>query len=186
MKFSLPTPTRRTVIIACLGVAVIAGSLYVYSLLSRPSLPQLKDEATPAQKQTEQKTNATTKQDFLDSQTNQAAKSSPQSAQQAKPAPVPTTAAHISMSIEQTDQAVTALIKLKEQGFSSGSCQLTVSSGSHQVTQQAAIIYQPEYSTCAGFSLPRTALPKGVWRFTLSVTPLNGAPLTKTIDKEVK
>ena len=76
--------------------------------------------------------------------------------------------------------------KLKEHGFSSGQCVLTITSSGQRSEQHAAIIYQPEYSTCAGFSMPARSLPKGTWHISLAVTPLGGKTLTKTLDKEIR
>ena len=88
-------------------------------------------------------------------------------------------------NILQDGDSVTIIVKLKEQGYSQGKCSLTVAANGKKVAQNADIIYQPEYSTCAGFSVPVSSVGGGQWTISLSVTPLNGKPITKTLTKEI-
>ena len=52
-------------------------------------------------------------------------------------------------------------------------------------SQEAEIIYQPEYSTCAGFSVPISSVGNGSWDISLSVTPINGKSINKKMIKDI-
>lgn len=191
MKSLRTLSKKRLTVIISIGIALVAAGGYGAYIATRPApLPPLSDEPTPTQKQTQHKTDAATKESFLDNNTDHnttnAKDTSQQRTTQAQPAPVPTSAKHIELSAEQSGETVVVTTKLREQGFSSGQCVLTVTSGEQRSEQRSAIIYQPEYSTCAGFSVPVRSLPKGTWHISLAVTPLGGKTLTKTLDKEIR
>ena len=191
MKLLRTLSKKRLTVIISIGIALVAAGGYGAYIATRPApLPILSDEPTPSQKQTQHKTDAATKESFLDNNTDHnttnTKDTSQQRTSQAQPAPVPASAKHIELSAEQSGETVIVTTKLREQGFSSGQCVLTVTSGGQRSEQHAAIIYQPEYSTCAGFSLPARSLPKGTWHISLAVTPLGGKALTKTLDKEIR
>ena len=67
---------------------------------------------------------------------------------------------------------------------SSGTCSLRIRNGEREQQQTAAIIYQPEFSSCTGFSVPVAPLGQGQWQIELTVTT-DGATLTKTITHKV-
>jgi len=62
------------------------------------------------------------------------------------------------------------IIGTKLVGYSDGTCTLTATNGSKTNTQTADVIYAPNYSTCAGFSIPKATLGPGTWNLTLSVS----------------
>lgn len=190
MKLLRTLSKKRLTLIISIGIALVAAGGYGAYIATRPaSLPPLSDEPTPAQKQTQHKTDAATKESFLDNNNHNADNTKDTSQQrttQAQPAPIPASAKHIELSAEQSGETVVVTTKLREQGFSSGQCVLTITSSEQRSEQHAAIIYQPEYSTCAGFSVPARSLPKGTWHISLAVTPLGGKALTKTLDKEIR
>ena len=191
MKLLRPLSKKRLTFIISIGIALVAAGGYGAYIATRPvPLPPLSDEPTPTQKQTQHKTDAATKESFLDNNTDHnttnAKDPSQQRTTQAQPAPVPTSAKYIELSAEQSGETVVVTTKLREQGFFSGQCVLTITSSEQRSEQHAAIIYQPEYSTCAGFSVPARSLPKGAWHISLAVTPLGGKTLTKTLDKEIR
>ena len=191
MKLLRPLSKKRLTFIISIGIALVAAGGYGAYIATRPvPLPPLSDEPTPTQKQTQHKTDAATKESLLDNNTDHnttnAKDTSQQRTTQAQPAPVPTSAKYIELSAEQSGETVVVTTKLREQGFSSGQCVLTITSSEQRSEQLAAIIYQPEYSTCAGFSVPARSLPKGAWHISLAVTPLGGKTLTKTLDKEIR
>ncbi len=82
----------------------------------------------------------------------------------------------------ENNGTVTVFTKLYE--FSGGRCELTVVNGTHSTTQQADIIYQPEFSSCAGFSIPIQTVGEGQWAINLIITT-NGQEFTKTINLNV-
>lgn len=84
---------------------------------------------------------------------------------------------------QETNNTVTVFTKLH--GYSDGSCQLTVTNGPQANSQTAPIMYQPEFSSCAGFSVPIDSVGKGSWSIKLTATS-KGTTDTKTISFEVK
>ena len=161
---------------------VVAASAGAYLLWPRSPQPtptnQPPHAATPAQKASEQQHNATSKQQFNDSAVQQAA-GQPAGQQQPQPA---STSQQIELRAETAGQAVTVYTKLAH--ASSGTCSLRIRNGEHEQQQTAAIIYQPEFSSCAGFSVPVAPLGQGQWQIELTVTT-DGATLTKTITHKV-
>ena len=166
---------------AALGL-VVAASAGAYLLWPRSPQPtptnQPPHTATPAQKASEQQHNATSKQQFNDSAVQRAA-GQPAGQQQPRPAP---TSQQIELRAETAGQAVTVYTKLAH--ASSGTCSLRIRNGEREQQQTAAIIYQPEFSSCAGFSIPVAPLGQGQWQIELTVTT-DGTTLTKTITHKV-
>lgn len=84
---------------------------------------------------------------------------------------------------QESNATVTVFTKLY--GYTSGNCTLKITNGTRSTTKQAEIIFQAEYSSCAGFSIPISELGNGVWNITLSGTANQGS-FNKTITFEVK
>ena len=71
MKLLRTLSKKRLTLIISIGIALIAAGGYGAYIATRPApLPPLSDEPTPAQRQTQHKTDAATKESFLDSNTN--------------------------------------------------------------------------------------------------------------------
>jgi hypothetical protein len=90
----------------------------------------------------------------------------------------------IIMASKQEDNG-TLTIFTKLYGYSDGVCTLKVSNGSHTSSQTASIIFQSEYSTCAGFSVPIAENGTGTWTIDL-IASSNGQSDTEQILVEVK
>jgi len=88
----------------------------------------------------------------------------------------------VSTHIEASND-ITVQTQLKN--LSDGVCSLSVTNGTTTHTQTAVVIYQPLFSTCAGFNIPNNTLTPGTWEVTLSVTS-NGLTATKAISMEVQ
>jgi hypothetical protein len=69
---------------------------------------------------------------------------------------------------QEADGTITVFTKLY--GYTSGSCELKISNGGESYQQTAEIVYQPEYSSCAGFSIPISELGPGEWNITLTLS----------------
>lgn len=83
------------------------------------------------------------------------------------------TASNITLTTERaSDGSLTVFTKLTN--ITDGTCQLIVTNGAASSTLNASIIYQPEYSSCAGFSVPTTDLGTGNWHIALTVTTSSG------------
>ena len=81
----------------------------------------------------------------------------------------PPQAQNIDLSAKrESNNSVTVFTKLT--GVSNGTCSLSVQNGSSSYLNSADIIYQTEYSTCAGFSVPIEKLGSGTWNISLTVT----------------
>lgn len=70
-------------------------------------------------------------------------------------------------------------------GYSDGTCSLAVINGTLSYNASALVIYQPEFSTCAGFTIPISKLGSGLWSFTVTVTS-GGASTQKVATLEVQ
>ncbi len=91
----------------------------------------------------------------------------------------PTTSNNIQLTAQKTsDSQVTVITKLY--GYSDGTCSLEVTNGTHVNKQVAKVIFQPEYSTCAGFNVPISSLGTGQWNISLTVSS-GGSNQTKSI-----
>lgn len=90
---------------------------------------------------------------------------------------------NVSLTVKKSDSSsVTVITKLVN--YSDGACSLTVTNGSKTVTQNAQVVYAPDYSSCAGFSVPISSLGTGTWSISLAVTS-GGVTTTKTTTYEV-
>lgn len=84
---------------------------------------------------------------------------------------------------QENNSSVTVFTKLY--GYSSGSCRLEITNAGKSSSQTAEAMYQAEYASCAGFSVPIDPLGKGSWVIKLSVVS-SGVTKDKTISFEVK
>jgi len=94
----------------------------------------------------------------------------------------PDTPDNLTLSASESNHEVTVTTKLFN--YSDGTCSLTVNNGSKTTSRTAPVIYQAQFSTCAGFTIPVSALDAGTWSFSLSVTS-GGITTTKTITANV-
>lgn len=166
-------------ILILLVVLIALGALFVVSKKTRYAEPQPTNTTsqgpTPEQKKQEDDANATAKKQIVEGseQSTQTSSSTSLSAND------------IELSARQeTNNTVTVLTKLKN--YANGECKLVVSSGGKTITQTARVFYQPEFSTCAGFSVPINSVGNGTWSISLTVVSSDGNTATKTISLEVK
>lgn len=75
----------------------------------------------------------------------------------------------VSIHATQNDSQV-IIDTLVQDVLDSGTCTLTVTSGSQQVTKTADIFANPSSSSCQGFSLKKSELPAGSWSLKLAVS----------------
>ena len=89
----------------------------------------------------------------------------------------------ITLSAQQEENnTVTVFTKLN--GYSTGSCDLSVTNQGKSISQTASVIYQPEFSSCAGFTVSKDSFGAGSWNIKLSVTS-NGKTESNNISFEV-
>lgn len=163
-----------TVLLVLLAVAVLEKTGTINLFGSSASDTSAKGP-TPEQKAEEEKTNADAKQEYLDDTYKD---------KDDTPVVTPPADATVSISAKQEGSSVTVLTKI--QSVAEGNCTLTVTNGAKSATQEAAIIYQPEFSSCAGFGVPVSALGAGTWNIKLTVLPTGGTAISKTTTLEVK
>lgn len=96
------------------------------------------------------------------SKPDQAASSSPTTYK------APDSADSIKISTSQNGGTVTISTQLY--GYSDGTCNLVVTNASKSFSSTANVIYQSQFSTCAGFTIPVSQLGSGNWNIQLSVT----------------
>lgn len=77
------------------------------------------------------------------------------------------------------------IVTTKLVGYSDGTCNLSITNGAKTFSQSATVIYQPQYSTCAGFTVPVEQLGTGGWTINLTVTS-GGITTTKSAAFEAK
>lgn len=131
---------------------------------------------TAAQKKEENEVNAAKKKDAIE---NTDTKADPY--QTTDPSKANTS---IDLSAKQeSNGTVTVFTKLY--GYSTGTCKLDVTNGAKSTSQTAEAMYQPEYASCAGFSVPIPTLGSGNWSIKLSITAA-GTTKDKTIRLEVQ
>ena len=131
---------------------------------------------TKAEIETQKKAEAQQKQEYLDS--NNQDNGQPTATQSNT-----TNSAKIVLTAKQEGSSVTVLARMD--GVSSGSCSLKASQGSKRISLEADLIYQPEFSSCAGFSLPVSQLGPGTWDITLDAHT-NVGQLIQSTTLEVK
>lgn len=150
---------------------IIAGAFYAlnrHSVNTSPSAPN-----TSQQKKTLADSNATDKKEFVENSNPAPAINNDQGTSSSPSAIIDLSAR------QETNDTVTVFTKLNSN--TQGSCALTITNGSKTSTHTVNIIYQPEFSTCAGFSVPISELGAGIWNINLAVNSS-----AKSISLEVK
>jgi cytoskeletal protein RodZ len=152
------------------AVALLTGGI-VYALSSDifKTIPETKG---PTQEQLDEQKNTEedSKQEFIDStKDNELPGTNPST---------PTSSDSITLTTAMDQGTVTVNTKLM--GFNSGTCELSITNGSQKVVKNADIIYQPEFSTCAGFSILKSELSTGSWNISLKVVE-GGTVFSKSV-----
>ena len=168
----------RFIVFLLLGFVLLGVILYASEKLSITDfikMPQAEKQSSASeQKKAEEKAANEAKQAFLDSAveptTNQ-----PTTQTQAEET------VNLTLSAAQEGDTVTILTKVF--GLSSGECMLKIQNGNLNTSQKAQLIYQPEFSSCAGFSLKNSVLGFGKWQITVEV--IGPETISRTISLEV-
>lgn len=152
--------TKKTLlIIAAFLVLLALCALAVYTFVTWKNNPQPSSN-TPS---TNQQTDASKKSDAANSDKSTSSSTSTPPTPQSD---------NIKMST-YLDGSGNIIVTTKLYGITDGKCTLTALSGDGASTSYTAdVIYQAEYSTCAGFSVP-TKQVKGSWKLDLTVESNN-------------
>ncbi len=161
----------RTLLVVAVLLVLVGAVAAGLELRHRRTHTVAQTGPTPAQKKQEADSFAQQKEQAIEHPTTPT------------PSPTPTTST-ISLSTHQeSNGTVTVYTNLGK--LADGSCTLTVQNGSATNSQTADVLYQPQYSSCEGFSVPISSVGSGTWTLKLSVTSA-GTTVSQTITSEIK
>jgi hypothetical protein len=162
--------TGKRLLIIFFAILLLGGGLLVYQHTSSGSSGSESKKETAQQRAQDSQKKA---------ETIDASKGSSQGAYNP-----PANSNGIELTIAQPS-AEQVVVTTKLIGYSDGICSLTATNGNKTNTQSARVIYQPEFSTCAGFTIPVTSLGTGNWTLNLSISA-GGVTNQKTTTVKVK
>lgn len=174
-------PSKTPLIITfTLLVATVLLCLFLYSEYSKnldSNNGPTSSSASDKEKDSQKKQEAIHKQEFLDSESKDGEVAPPSQHQ----------ITDESISLDKYESSTSLSIVTKITGFSGeGSCKITLSSsGKDTIYESAKILYQPEFSSCEGFSIPKSKLSAGDWLINLTLT-INGTDFNKTTSHSIK
>lgn len=170
---TLHTSKSKKVIIISVSVLVLAVLITgaVFALNSKIFNADNGNKPTPEQIEQQKQTEADAKKDFAESTKDQEL-----------PGTDPETPSSSDLiELSATQDAGVVNIATKLHNFSSGICTLSITNNTNSLSEEAQVLYQPEFSTCAGFSIVKSRLGSGNWDITIDATPSGGTKLTKNI-----
>lgn len=160
--------SNKIIILAAILLSLLIGGGFFIFNRDKPSNLTTDANISAEDQQKAADENSKSKQDFIENNSSDSTETPPK---------------NVSLSAKMgSNNDVVVLTKLTSIG--SGTCELIVTNGSKQVTQTAEIIYQPEYSSCAGFTVAKSSLGSGSWVLKLTITS-GGESTTETITYEV-
>jgi hypothetical protein len=165
MKINKSSSKKSIVIISLIVLLLVGTGVGAYFYMNR-SGSNSEAENSKQQKQTDNKA----KQEFIEGTDENG---NPKENQDDTENKTPTPADSVSLNVERSETSGGVTIYTKLNGVSGGTCSLEVKNNSQVITKTAPVIYQEEYSSCAGFSLTsseKTTLGTGTWAIILSVT----------------
>lgn len=176
MKIPKKVKYNKAIILAVIVLLLVIGAtLYYISNRSNQVNNTSDNTHTPLdqvdtqQKQEQAKIDADNKQRYLDQEKTETSDS---------PDQLPPTNESITLTAKNEDELVVVTTNLDS--VSSGTCTLTLTSNGKTLTKTASVIYTPEYSSCAGFSINKSELSGNSWLITLSVNT-STSTITKSI-----
>lgn len=185
MRINTKNKSTIFTILAAAGICLALAATVLW-YLSIPSGPQAIDttdtpidvEPAPSKLSDE---DATSKQHFIEQQqdTKDTPDSNPDASSQTTETDTPN---KIELITKQDGSSVTVITKIS--GIGEGVCSLSATNGGKSYDMEVDIIYQPNYSTCAGFSIPVSTLGKGTWEISVVATSSNGSKSVATSSLE--
>lgn len=180
------TPRKKKLILWIIVVIVSLFGVLIYLEKSRTTDLVKNPFSSPTgptkeQKAQEQKVNSDAKGGFLDSQYS----SNPEQTPTNTPSSTPVqSTSNLELNAHQEGPNVVTTAKIT--GVVGGNCVLTVNNLGRTYSQTAEVIYQPEYSSCAGFGIPVSSVGVGTWSISLQVNGPGGSTVNKQINLEVR
>lgn len=89
------------------------------------------------------------------------------------------------ITLTATTEADTVILRTSLGSVSAGTCSLAITNGNITKDYTTDILYQPQNSSCAGFSVPVSDIGRGKWTLKLTVLS-NNQTATKEITHTVK
>lgn len=152
------------------GTTDFVKNPFVKSDTETPSGP------TKEQKEQEMKSSTQSKGEYLDSSYNNSTAEKTNTG----------TPSNHSLEITASQQGQTIVVLTKIYGINSGTCVLTVSNSGRTFSQKADVVYQPEYSSCAGFGVPVSSVGTGNWSISLQLNDPGHNTTSQQTTLEVK
>lgn len=150
---------NKRILASVLALLILATVAYAFFALSRSAQNSMNNndiEPAPAVLSDE---DAKNKEEFINEDSN------PKPNQN-----IPSSDNQISAIVENGELTVSS----KLYSISDGECQLVVKNGTQEITRAAQVLYQPTYSTCAGFSIDKSEFSNGTWDIILTIKPVEG------------
>ncbi len=160
---------NKTILVSMLALLILITVAYAFFALNRSAQNNMNNndiEPAPAVLSDE---DAKSKEKFINEDSN------PKPNQN-----IPSSDNQISAIVENGELTVTS----KLYSITDGECTLEVKNGTKEITRTAQVIYQPSYSTCAGFSIKTSEFSMGSWDVTLTIESVKGTEdvLRTTVD----
>jgi cytoskeletal protein RodZ len=165
---------KKNVLIASIAVALIllsVGSVFVYvyaNFKSQDEKSQIQNEDTP--NDSENKQELDDKREAIEGKDNNSSSTTPP------------TQDSIKVTARQDGDSV--IVSTELTAISSGTCNLAIKNGLKSYSSNVDIVYQSQFSTCAGFSVKKSQLGAGTWDINIDVKTPN-ASVSKQIGFEV-
>lgn len=166
MKSIKKTNRKKIAIICAVIIALIAVAVGAYLILVKTPSQSKQEQVTNLQPATQSQINAgdTIKQTATENGSKPSASHTD--------TPTPTSGSQVDVTITAANQnganfSVRALIG---ELTTSGTCTLTLTKSSTEVTKTSPIQALANSSTCQGFDIPTSQLSSGVWHLTLTVS----------------
>lgn len=91
----------------------------------------------------------------------------------------PQNTTHVSkITLDASTSADKIILITNLSSITSGTCNLYISNGGKNISRSAEVIFAPEHSSCAGFSIAKSELGSGNWLIDLEVTSGSGSYTT--------
>ncbi len=151
---------KKSLIIICTSLIALAVVSYIF--INRET-PEQKQQKINQQQETAQ--NQQKKEQFINSTNDTGNPKTNSDNGSNNPQPQPS----IVSSITANQQNNSVVVLTKVTGLGSGDCSLTINNGQSSTKKTTALIYQPEFSSCAGFNIPVNEIGQGNWQISLEI-----------------
>lgn len=176
--------SKKWFALSLIGAVILVGGVAAALYITRPQQPTPGSQMPTGKPQNntprtdtpgDNKSNTDDKQKFLDEQAEKEKNNGGSTPPVEQHPQIPP-----SITLSAKTDKDTVIITTNLSSTPSGSCKLTITGGTTPVTKTAQVIYNPEFSTCAGFSVAKHEVNAPQWTIKLDVSSPDGTQ-TKTI-----